>query len=271
MKHIITLLLILLPVYAGAYDLDGGRPNGMGGAAYLSEPDGSDLNLCPTLRIDKKRLLVSSGWQRKFELAEFDQVYLTGGYRTGRFSFTGGFSQFGKSGYYTEKVFRAALSCNFDYFAFGLIGSGKELEIGANGLKLRAASLGISAGTYYKRYYFGMVLDNINGPKLAELAEKDKLSLDLFAEIDGGEYHSITGRMRLEKGYDPILSLAQYIHLTDKQALFWGISHNPLTYGGGLEFEYKGFSIVYSANYHNTLGFTHNVSLNYSGGGGKAK
>ncbi len=258
--------LILIAVSAHGYEIDAGRSYGMAGSVVLSEPSASGHLACPSAMLIRDRLLVESGWQRRFELAELDQLFLSAGYRTGSISFSAGFSQFGKSNYYTEKIFRSTVTYNYKYFTGSLIGSGKIVEIGETYDPLRAASIGLGAGVNYGVYHLGITIDNLNRPKIVENRDGENILFDFYAEIEGGSFHTVTGTIRLEKNHDPYVGFGQYIYLYGNHAFFWGVSNNPLTYGGGVELAYRGVSFVYSANYHPTLGFTHNISINFIGG-----
>jgi len=268
MRQYFKLLLIWLVMtpFAGGYEIDAGRSYGMAGTVMMSQPSAGSHLACPSGMVQKGQLLIESGWQRRFELSELDQLFLAAGYRVGDVSFSAGFSQFGESDYYTEKIFRSTISYNYKNFTGSLIGSGKILEIGGTYDPFRAASVGLGAGVNYGPYHLGVVVDNLNRPKIVDRREGDNVLFDIYAEIEGGSFHTLTARLRFEKDHETYVGIGQYIYLYDHHAFFWGISHNPLTYGGGAELVYRGISFVYSANYHTTLGFTHNISINFIGG-----
>jgi len=265
-KYIITAIFILLAVSACGYEIDAGRSYGMAGTVMLSSPSAGGQLACPSGMLQNRKLLIESGWQRRFELAELDQLFISAGYRVGDISFSSGFSQFGKSDYYTEKIFRSTITYNYKIFTGSLIGSGKIIEVGETYDPLRAASFGLGAGVNYGIYHLGITIDNLNRPKIVEHREGENILFDIYAEIEGGSFHTLTGKIRFEKDHDPYVGFGQYIYLYGNHAFFWGISNNPLTYGGGVELAYRSVSFVYSANYHPTLGFTHNISINFVGG-----
>jgi len=263
---IIILIFALMPeLYA--YDFKSGLETGMGETVLLSKPSAYGLLECPGNILLDRQFVVESGWNRKYELADLDCVSLAAAGRFGSFGGAIGFWQMGTPDYYTDKVLRAAFSYYYDSFTASLITSGRIVEIGDGFGTYRAASVGLGAAYRYKNYFFGLTFDDLNGPKIVENADGENIKANLFAEIKGGTRHSVAGRIILEKYEKPIISLGQYIYVHEKNALFWGLSQNPLTYGGGFEAEYKNLSIIYGASYHPVLGFSHNISLKFLFGG----
>ncbi len=267
MKTVLIIIFVLLmPTSLFAYDIEGGRQAGMAGTILLSRPSAYGLLNCPTNSLQPKGFVIESVASRKYGLADLDQVAILAAYRFKKMTWAFGFSQMGTPDYYTEKNIRAVLSYHQNSITAMLITSGRLIEIGDKYGKLRAASVGLGVSYYIDNHYFGLTIDDINKPKIAKNVDGENIKLNLYAEIDGGERHSVTGRLVLEKYEKPHLSLGQFINLTEKNGLFWGLSLNPLKYGGGFEIEHKRFSIVYGVSHHPVLGFSHNISLSYLAG-----
>ena len=265
MKNLIIIFIALLPLQiAGGFEIGSGRRSAAGGAVLLSSPTAGDIIDYPGIRIVRSALILESGFERKFELADLDLIYAGAGYRVGKFSFGAGISQFGRQDYYTEKNYKGSLSYTFAHFSFGAAASGKSVEIGEGYGNFSAFSLAASGALRHDKVYFALTVDNINRPSLDDDAPKENIATTLLTEISGSSRVSLLGRALLEKSKKPQLSLAQYIRLIEENALLWNITGNPLTYGGGVELQYAGFSINYAASYHPTLGFSHNLSLAYS-------
>lgn len=265
MKTLVVYILILLvAIPAFGYEMESGQPYGMAETVMLSNPSGAGFLSCPVGIMQDRQFLFESGWQRRFELSDLDEVFFAAGYRRGKLAIGAEFSQMGKSDYYTEKILRSTATYYHKSFTASLIASGKIIDIGGGYGQLKAAGIGMAAGVHINRYHLGLVVDNINKPKIAENRDGENPLYEFYAEIEGGPFHSVMGKVRFEKDYDPGISLAQYIRVYDQHALFWGISHNPLTYGGGVELAYRSLRLVYSANYHPALGFTHNISVKFS-------
>ena len=261
MRTLICILIVMIPAMGFGYGITGGRDVGLGGAVLLSAPSASDLLACPFAMVDKNRLLVESGYSRKFELSDLDEIYACAGYRMGAVTATVGMSQFGKSDYYLEQLLRAGLAVNYKYYTVGLILSGKTVEFGNRADDFRAAAIGVTAGVNYGRYHFGLSADNLNHPKIAENSEADYRRVGVYLELEGPARYCLCGRLLMEEHAKPRATVAQYVRLYRDNALFWNVSTKPMTYGGGVEIAYSRLRVRYAVSHHPALGFTHAVSL----------
>ncbi len=257
----ISFILTIFCASLFAYDIDAGRQTGMGGTVPIGSPSASDLLSVPSSLITERQILFESGFQRRYDLAELDRGYLAAGYRRGAFSIATGISQFGRDDYYSEKILRSSLGYYRGAFAFALQGSGKVIKIGNDYGSFNAVSLGMAGSFNYKEYHLAVVGDNLNKPTVAENVQADPTVWKIFAEVKGAKRFSVTGRIVMEKYQKISVTLGQYIFLTGRNAIFWGLSGNPLTYGGGVELSYSKFMLNYAAVYHPALGFRHNFSI----------
>lgn len=260
-----TAALFFMCVMSGAslfgYDIDAGRQIGMGGTMLIASPSASDFLSAPAATILDRQILFESGFQRRYDLPELDKGYLAAGYRRGAFFLAIGISQFGKDDYYSEKIIRTTLGFYYRALAFGLHGSGKAIRIGNDYGAFGAKSFGLSAGFTHQEYHLVAMVDNLNKPKLTTNAEPEPSLWKIYVEIKGSKTFSITGKMIWEKYQKISVSIGQHIFLSGRNAIFWGLTGNPLTYGGGVEVSYSKFMLDYAASYHPALGFSHNVSL----------
>jgi len=251
---------------SSAYDIEGGCQAGMAGSVLFSIPSASGLLICPSNNLLPRQFVIESDWSRKYDLADLDRISIIAAYRYKNLTGALGLSQLGTPDYYTEKTVRATLSYHYNELTASLITSGEIIEIGDNLGKFQTAAVGLGASYRYDNYYFGLTIDNLNRPKLSEFLEGENILAKIFVEIDGGERHSIAGRLVFEKYEKPMVSISQYINIAKKNALFWGLSQNPLTYGGGLNMEFKRFSLCYAISYHPVLGFSHHISFSFLSG-----
>jgi len=268
MKIITFLIMVLIPISTSlAYDIEVGRQCGMSGV-LMSSPTVSDYLNCPAGILSKRKIIFESGYQRKYELSDLDKVFAATGYSLGRLSVSLGFSQLGRKNYYIEQKFKSTLSYRYNMYAASVLLSGRSVEIEtvSSDVKLSAVSLGLAGGINYNKYHLGIVVDNINSPKLCDEDEKQNIIYNIYGEIEGSRRFSITARLMLEQHEKPIISVGQYIRLSGRNAIFWGVSNNPLTYGGGVEVHHSFFRLIYAVSYHPVLGFTHNVSLGFERG-----
>lgn len=265
-----TIIILMLLIFGSlnAYEFDIGRRYGLGGAVLFSAPTATDMLSCPTGLLNKSEIVFEAGYQRKFELADLDKIYAAAGYRYKNLSAVIGVSQFGKDNYYMEQLVKTTLSYSYSYLSAAVIVDGMQVNVGEDEdkLTLRAASIGMAAGVNYQKYHLGFMVDNVNRPKLAETLLPEKSIYHIYGEVEGLSRFSIAGHLALEENQKPMASFGQYIRLIDNNALFWGISRNPLTYGGGLDIKYGNYGLVYAVSYHPELGLTHNISLNISTG-----
>jgi len=266
MKKAMTIitLALLLAASASGFELGSGRRAASGGAALLSIPAAGDIVDYAGLQIERNSLAIESGYERKFELSDLDRIYVAAGYRLANFSIGAGVSQLGKDDYYVERVNKGSLSYHLNVVSLGIVISGKSLEIGEGYGSFSAFAIGAGGAFKYQYLKLAVSVDNINRPRLDENVPKENMLTSFLAEITASPKVSLLGRMVLEKSEKPRLALAQYIRVTESNALVWNITGNPLTYGGGVDIGYAGFSINYAASYHPTLGFTHNISLGYN-------
>jgi len=269
MKTLLTILILLAPVTVLGYGITGGRDVGLGGAVLLSAPVASDLASCPFAVIESRHLVVESGYSRKFELSDMDELYVGAGYRRGFVTGVVGLSQFGKTDYYVEQLLRAGLAATYKYYSLGILISGKMVEFGNRTDDFLAAALGVAAGVNYGRYHIGLTADNLNHPRVAENSEPDYRRVGLYVELEGPSRYSICGRLLLEEHAKPRATIAQYIQLFRENALYWSVGTQPMTYGGGVEVAYSRLKIRYSVSHHPVLGFTQAVSLGTGLFGGK--
>ncbi len=264
----VILFLILLSVIVFADDFELGRKSGMAGGIMLSQPSASDLILCPSAFHPRGVLLTEAGFQRRYELSDLDEVFFAGGYGHENFILAVGFSQLGRSDYYVEQLFKGAVSYKYNSFVYSLSATGKHLEIGSDERKfsLGTVALGAAAGVHLNNYHAGITFDNLNRPRLDDGANPERIKGNIFYEVEGLASFSIVGRVRFEEYEKPILSIGQYFHVGGVHGIYWGLQSDPISYGGGIDVHYSGFSLTYAVSHHPVLGFTHNVSFNWQTG-----
>lgn len=233
MKRLLASIIIIFVTSSSAHDIDGGRGFGLSGAILLSEVSATEFVSCPAGPMSSGRITMESGYVRRYDLSELDQYHIAVASEYKRFRFGVGASQFGKSDYYTEKILRMTLSYGIDSLSLGIIAGGKLVEFGNVDESYNSIGLGLAAGYRWNRYHVAVVADNINKPRLSSGSEPDYRNVNLYAEIEEAQYYSIVGRLCWED-YSPVrATLGQIFHVMDEHLLMWGISSNPLTYGGG--------------------------------------
>lgn len=260
----IILLFLLLPCGSHSFELMTGRQAGMGGTMLLSGSSASEIVNLSAGSLADGRFIIESGFRREFELKEFEQLFLAAAGRKGMFTIAAGLSQFGYQDFYAERIGRLMLGYHSDSLSVFSALSAKFLSFGGHYPGLNAVTAGVGAALRTKHLIAAVSADNLTSPTLTGSADrKTQPKYDLFAELRGRGAFSVTGRLTIEKGQKPQHALGQKIDLADRAAITWGISTEPLQYGGGLLVDYRTSTITYAVSIHPVLGISHTISFSY--------
>ncbi len=266
-RRIFTLLIAVMAAGPGAsgFDFLTSHGTGFAGTVMLSESTASALVSVPTGGINDRQLKLDLGINRKFEVKELDEAFVAAAYRRHALIFSLGLSQFGRGEMYSEKVAKLAVGYQYDSLTVGASLSAMLVEFGSDYYDgLSAATVGLGASYRHQRFFSAITLDNITSPSLEEGSEEIKPKLTLYAEVMGRGSYSVTGRLTVQDREKPQMGVGQKIKLAEVSSVFWGISTEPVTYGGGLELYYRDAIIRYATSYHSSLGFSHTISMAYS-------
>jgi len=263
-KQILTLVIFLsLVANTGAFDFSSGRGIGLGQSVLLSETSASSLVNLPGAGINNNQWKMELGVNRKFELKELDEIIIAGALRKGKFSFSLGLSQFGYADLYSEKTVKLSSAYVINEISFGLSFSGLFLDFGGGYEGLSALTFGLSANYHKKNYYASFMADNLTLPKLEENSPEYRPKFNFYFEYDTQKSFSVTARTTFENRQKPQFALGQIIDISTDASILWGLSSEPLIYGGGLEYDFKSMLFDYTVSYHPVLGFTHGISITY--------
>lgn len=236
--------------------------NGMGQTVSIRQSSATDLLTLPSGSLNSRDWLLETGYNRQFELADFDQFILAGATRYQQFTAAIGLQQFGSADLYREQTLKFSLGYSYDSLTVGLSWSGMQIDFGdGEDFYFRASTLG--AGLSYRtgRFYAGFAADNLTSPKLYEYAVPIEPTYSLHTEVIGRHSFSVTGRITWEQYQKPQLALGQRVALAERSSFTWGISTEPLIFGGGIELYVARAAITYAASYHPTLGLSHTVTV----------
>jgi hypothetical protein len=269
----VVALLASVVTVAGvrAYDLMSPRETGMGRTVVLSSPTAANLVNGAGVGIGQGQWRLDGGYNRRFELAELDQVYLAGAWRWRQVVLAAGVQQFGKADLYAEQLLKGAIAYRNDSLSVGLSLSAIQVQLGNGYGTLRAATVG--AGVSYRRGRFigALTADDLTSPRLITGARPARPSYSALVEMFGYGSYSITGRVTLQNCQRPQFGLGQIISLSGHGSLFWGFGTAPTEYGGGIEIYIPSGSLSYATSVHPVLGFTHTVSFSYGSALTRAK
>jgi len=266
MRHllvIVTLVLVLTASGADAFDLITPRAQGMGRTAPLSYPSAAwQVNL-PARGLAVGDWRMEGGYNRRFDLADLDHLFLAGATRWRQWTFAVGVSQFGNTDFYAEQLLKGSLAFSYDSLSIGTSISALQVQLGNDYGRLRAVTAGIGLSYRNRRLLVAVTVDNLTRPTLTKNSEKYNQVYSLYTELAGQGAYSLTGRVTLEELQAPQFALGQIIRLSRRGSFFWGISTAPLEFGGGLEVYIPSGSLSYATSVHPVLGFSHTVSFTY--------
>lgn len=236
--------------------------NGMGQTLSIRQSGATDLLTLPSGSLNSRDWVLETGYNRQFELADFDQFFIAGATRYKHFTAALGLQQFGSADLYREQTLKLGVAYSYDSLTAGLHWSGMQVDFGDNeNFHFRASTLGGGVSYRHQRVYAGFAADNVTSPKLYAYALPIEPVYSLYAEVLGRQTFSVTGRITWEKYQKPQLALGQRIALAERSSFFWGLSTEPLTFGGGIELYVSRAAISYAANYHPVLGLSHTVTV----------
>ena len=264
MRLLLLIFVLFCFVFsAGAFDFSSGRGNGLGQSVLLSETSASSLVNLPGAGINKNQWKIELGVNRKFELKDLDEIIVAGALRKGKFSFSFGLSQFGYADLYSEKTVKLSSAYYLNDFSFGLALSGLFVDFGGGYEGLSALTYGLTASYHKKNYYASVMADNLTSPRFEENCPEYKPKFNFYFEYDTQKSFSVTARTTFENKQKPQFAIGQVIDISNDASILWGLSSEPLIYGGGLEYDFKSMLFDYTISYHTILGFTHGISISY--------
>ena len=246
-----------------AIELATPRGVGLGQGVVLSDLSSSALLQFPSVGISSGVAVVELGLLRRFELKDLDEVLIAGGYRLGRFTVAGGFSQFGRSELYTEKTVKLATAYHFGKVGIGVTWSHQWLGFGGGYSGLKASTFGASLSYRQRRVHVALAADNLTSPDMQTGSPEIRPQYRVAAEMRGRGSFSIIAGGVFEDRQKPRFSIGQKIDVSPRASLLWSLSSEPLTCAGGLEASIPHGRVGYYLLYHPTLGFTHCLSLSY--------
>ena len=268
--RVITCVLLLAAASStSAIDMVSSRALGQGRTVSFRESTPTELLVVPTGALVNRQWKIEAGFDRRYELSDFDQFFLAGAYRRGILTVALGLSQMGGTDLYREQIARMMTSIRYRWFSGGLILSGKQVDITGGYDQLRAHAFGFGASWRSRYLLLGATFDNLNKPTLYEGAVPDNPVYSGYAEVVGHRSFSFTGRVTFEETKEAQFALGQRIALGEYSTFFWGLGTRPVEYGAGVELRIGEHTFTYAASYHPTLGLSFTVTLGTGGGSPK--
>jgi hypothetical protein len=256
-------LSFVLAVGASAFDMRDARAGGLGRTVLLSRPMAVNLINGPSDGLEIGTWEGEAGYNRRFEMADLDYLFIAGACRRRSVTIALGASQFGKADLYAEQMLKGSIAYHYRRVTFGGSLSAMQLQIGNGYGGLRAATVGLGAALTSHRFRVSLAADNLTKPRFVDNGTPAKPTFTLLTEYHGHQAFSLTGRVRWEDLQKPQFGLGQMIRLSGESVFFWGIGTAPLEYGGGIELNIPFGSLTYAATIHPVLGLSHTVTLSY--------
>jgi hypothetical protein len=234
-----------------------------GKGIQLSSPGPGDLLNLPIGAQERNWWRVETGLSRSYDLRDLDLVFAAGARRIRSVTFALGYSQFGHSDLYSEKLLKGSISIQRNGLAFGVSGSYMSLGFGGGYTSLNAAAFGLAAGWHSPKWHVAGSVDDLNSTSFADSDPAREPRCALHGEFASGRSYALLGHVSLQKDQDTQFGVGQRIIVKQTSALLWGFTTAPFTFGGGMELGLGSSRITYSANYHSTLGLTQLISISY--------
>ena len=269
-SKLVLFTIVLLLSNAGnllAFEFATGRGTGLGQTVILSRSSASALVSVPTGGIASGEVKLELGAARKFGMKDLDQAFVAVAYRYRSFTSSLGLAQFGYSDLYSERTVKVGVAWHIDSLTIGTTLSGLLVSFGGQYDRLSVATFGAGASYRTSRVMGAVAADNLTSPRLDKNSPAVNPTYSAYLEVLGEGSFSIMGRVTLEKTERPQFALGQKTDISERGALFWGLSTAPLEYGGGVEVTVENRHICYAISYHPTLGLSHSLSLSFEFGG----
>lgn len=260
---VIVAAAVVMAGPSAGFDLVKSRALGMGRTVLLSRPTATDLVNLPNPGLDSAGLLIETGYNRRFELADLDHLFVVGAQRYHNLTVAFGAAQFGRTDLFAEQLLKGLVTYHRRTWSLAGSLSAMQVQIGKGYGSLRAATVGVGASWSRPQFILSLVADNLTRPALVPGGLPFNRTYTLYSEFQGRGAYSITGRIRVENHQRPQFGLGQVIRLSHKSSFFWGLGTAPLEYGGGIEVAIPIGSVAYATSVHPVLGFSHTVSLTY--------
>ena len=263
MKRLAIILGIsLMSVSVSALEIVRSAGGGMGETISIRQSAPTDLLSIPTGSLEHLDWQLETGYNRQFELSDFDQFFIAGSGRYGRFTLALGLQQFGSADFYREQTIKSSLGFTYDSLTVGLMLGGMQVNFGDDrDFYLRAVSLGAGASYQFRTIAGGVAIDNINSPELYDGSVAFEPVWSVYTEFTGHRSFSVLGRLTMENYQKPQLAIGQRIALAEQSSFTWGLSTEPFVFGGGIQLYVSRAAISYAANYHPVLGLSHTVTI----------
>lgn len=257
-RNITIAIIVLCAASVHGFDLLDGQS---GVLIDQANPGAVEIQSLPSVRRPAGSWQFESGWERLYNLAELDRIFVAGAWRHRSFGLAAGLGQLGRSDLYAERTVRSSLTYWRGRLGFGLIWSYRYLDFAGNFPALDAAAWGGSITLDMQSLLISGSVHNIGRPSFISGSPPQEPVYRLQVQAIREHRFSLLGGLLFENGQHLRWSIGQIIELADRSDLLWHVSSDPWVYGGGLRIGWQATTFRYSVVYHPVLGLTHTVSI----------
>jgi hypothetical protein len=237
-----------------------------GGCPSLSNPSSAAMISTPGLIASEYGYSFDLGWERKYQLKEFDQIFLSTTVVTPIGAISAGFDQFGTTNLYREKTARLVLSHLFGDIGGGILIEGSQVSFQDGYSSLSRFSLGCGVSVAYSHLVFAVTGYDLNSPSYADGSLATSPNGRFQVEYNGANSATASAYLKCTDNAKPQFGIGQRLNLSSQAELIFGAETLPTEYSAGLLLWRGKSCFSYAATYHADLGVSHIMSFGFGWG-----
>lgn len=237
-----------------------------GGSPSLSNPSSSAMISIPGLTTSESKYLFDIGWERKYQLRELDQMYLSVTVSTPIGSISAGFDQFGTTNLYQEKTARMVFSHPFGNVGGGILIEGSQVSFQEGFESLSRLSLGCGMSATYSSLTVAVAGYDLNSPSYADGSLAASPNGQVYVEYSGANNARASAYLKCSDQSKPQFGIGQRLSISSQADLLFGAETLPTEYSAGVHLKHGKSVFSYAATYHADLGISHVMSFGFGWG-----
>lgn len=264
MKYLLIFLVALLASVQSALSAEFSAPRAAGVAFIprLGSPNAaSQLNAPFTT---DRSWSVESGYIRKFETRDLDEVFIAGSVQIDAIGLALGISQVGNGHIFTEQTLKSTACYQVSNFIAGLGAEFHLLSFPGSVYKSQSiVSTSFSIGyehIYLKALFVADDLFPISTLSMDQHGRRPSQNLIIEHDREDFSFHF---RIRTQDLSRPRLSFGQRIRLARQALVSWGLITKQIEFCGGLELRAGTMEFSYAATIHTDIGLSHYIGVGY--------
>jgi len=163
--YFLSLLLLLTFVHAEGFDFQSSGFKGSVGSFGLTELSPSENLSFLNGFNNRNSFSIESGYSREYQLSKLDNIFIAALVNKKKISYAIGISQFGNSGFYSERISKLAVAYTFKNLSLGTYFSLLSINFGYKYAGINSKAVGFSLSGKLNYLTLAFSADNINSPK----------------------------------------------------------------------------------------------------------